>query len=207
MSSFVGCALVTSLDDLRGAGSDASSGGDANSGSDANSGGDASSDDAGVPNLVDNSSFENGAGGCGAAWGAGYNATYAQTSPGHSGNQACLVCLQEGATDSYELDSLVPIPVQSGTYYASAFLMTPGDAAAVSAGIQIYFTGDGGISNCVGDSTYCQGSMTDAPTGSWGSTSATFQVTGSGELKVDLHAYGAPVGSCFEVDDVSLTAQ
>ncbi len=191
----VGCSLFTSLDDLRaGGGAD----GSANE----------SGADAGDTNFVADPSFEQGAGGCGANWGDGYNDSIARTSPGRTGNSACLVCLQSGATGSYQINAVATIPVQTGQYYAEAWLSTPDGGVATQAGIQVYFTGDGGINGCNGDGTsYCQGSQVTPPIGSWSGSNTTFVVTGSGTVSIDLHSYADATGSCFIVDDVALYLQ
>lgn len=200
----VGCSLITPLDDLRGdaAPSDASAN-DAVSNNDSPTSTDGGADSGG--NLVSNSSFDNGNGGCGSNWGNGYGETFSRESPGHTGQYACDVCIQSSGS-SYQIDAVNPIPVQAGSYYAEAWLATDDGGVATQAGIQVYFTGDGGISNCNGDGTsYCQGNIVTP--GAWTVSSTTFDVTGSGEVNIDLHSYAGPANSCFAADDVALYAQ
>jgi hypothetical protein len=189
----VGCSVLTSLDQLSGDGTDGG-------GSDV-----AQTNDAGG-NLVANGSFENGQGGCGANWGNGYGMTFSRVAPGHTGGSACLVCIQ-GSGQSYEIDAVATIPVQAGSYYAEAWIDTPwdGGAATQGAGIQVRFTGDGGVSGCTGDSTYCQGSFVGP--GGWSTSSTTFVVSGSGTLQIGVHSYDGTADSCFALDDVALYAQ
>jgi hypothetical protein len=201
-ATLCGCSLTTPLADLGPL--DAGDAGDAGQSSDASSS-DASSD-AGA-NLISNGSFEQGAGGCGINWGAGYNATYMKTSPGRTGSSACVVCAQTGAMGSYAMDLLTPISVQPGSYYAEAWLTTPDGGVSTQAGIVVSYTVDGGVTNCSGIGQVCQGSFFTPPTGSWSPTSANFDVTTPETLMVQLHSFGAPPGSCFEVDDVALFAQ
>jgi hypothetical protein len=190
ITSFVaGCSLLTSLDGL---GPD-------------DGGGDAVSD--GSDNLLTNPSFEVGMGGCGTGWGNGYGMTFTRVSPGRTGSYACLVCALPNETDSYELDSLIPVPAEAGSYYAEAWLTTPEGGVATVAGIQGEYAGDGGISSCTGTNTICQGTFFTPPVGTWSVSSATFTVSASGTLSVNVHSYGAPTGSCFEVDDLALYAQ
>jgi hypothetical protein len=195
----VGCAALTSLDDLKGQSDDG--GGDVvglhDSGAD------------GGGNLVTNGSFENGNGGCGTNWGNGYGMTFTRVSPGHTGNSACLVCINASNLDSYQINAIATIPVQAGNYYAEAWLGTPwdGGVATANAGLQIYFVGDAGtISGCTGDGTsYCQGSFVSGPP--WSTSSVTFIVKGSGALALDVHSYDNTASGCFAVDDVALYAQ
>jgi hypothetical protein len=165
--------------------------------------------DAGTANLVDNPSFENGAGGCGTNWGNGYNQTAMRVSPGRTGMYACDVCITPGASGSYQINAVKTIDVQSGNYYAEAWLSTPQGGVATSAGLQVFFTGDGGISGCNGTpNTYCQaGFVMAAPGGAYMSSSTSFVVTGSGTVTLDLHSYDSTASSCFLVDDVALYAQ
>lgn len=188
------CSLLTSLDDL------GSGGGDGGQPNDAGGG------DAGA-NLVPNGSFDQGNGGCGVSWGNGYNMTFMSTSPGRTGSNACLVCIQPTASGSYGLDLLTPISVPAGSYYAEAWLTTPDGSAPTPAGILISYDVDGGVSGCGGIGQNCQGSFFDPPTGSWAVSTATFLVTGTETLHVEIHSYGGDPGTCYVVDDVALYAQ
>jgi hypothetical protein len=105
-SLLIGCSLVTSLDDL--GPSDGAPSGDASMDAADSEVGDAGAGDADA-NLVSNASFDQGQGGCGPGWGNGYGMTFTRISPGRTGPYACEVCIQ-GTTDSYEVDSLIPIP-------------------------------------------------------------------------------------------------
>ncbi len=200
IASFVaGCSLLTSLDGLGssdGGGDSHASDGSADSGGDGGNG-----------NLLTNPSFELGSGGCGTGWGNGYGMTFTRVSPGRTGSYACLVCVLPNQTDSYELDSLIPVPAQAGSYYAEAWLSTPEGGVATQAGVQGLYAGDGGISSCIGTSTICQGTFFPPPVGTWSLSSATFTVTASGTIAVNVHSYAAPAGSCFVVDDLALYAQ
>ncbi len=216
--AIVGCSALTSLDDLEG---QSEGGGDdvvqaSDAGSDVVQASDAGSDvvqtsdasDAGG-NLVTNGSFENGNGGCGANWGNGYGMTFTRVSPGHTGNSACLVCIQ-GSGLSYQIDAIATMPVQAGNYYAEAWIDTPwdGGAATQKAGIQVRLVGDAGtITGCIGDGTsYCQGTFV-TPNSGWAPSSTTFVVAGSGGLQIDIHSYDGTASSCFALDDVALYAQ
>jgi len=198
-----GCSLITSLDALRSDAGATDGGGDAAILPEAS---DDASGDAGGGNLVTNPSFDEGQGGCGPSWGNGYGMTYTRVSPGRTGSFACMVCIQ-GSTGSYELDDSTAIAVQAGSYYVEAWLASAADAAPIPAGVQVYFTGDGGLSGCNGSATYCQGNFFTAPVGSWSSSSTTFDVTGSGQITIDLHAYAGDDASCFIVDDVAAYLQ
>jgi hypothetical protein len=189
-----------------GAGSD---GGQASDGATPASDGGAGTDSGSNGNLIDNPGFENGAGGCGSNWGNGYGQTFMRASPGRNGSMyACEVCIS-GSGGSYQINAVKAIPVTAGNYYAEAWLSTPEGGVATSTGIQVYFTGDGGLSGCTGSATYCQGMpfVMAAPGGDWSSSSTSFVVTGSGTVTVDLHSYAGTASSCFLVDDVALYAQ
>ncbi len=220
-SLLVRCSLITSLDDLKSG--DGAVVGDAappdapgpDTSTSDGSPNDAPGVDAPPPdsgsdaggNLVTNPSFENGSGGCGTSWGNGYGMTFFRASPGHTGQYACEVCVQ-GAQTSYQLDDITSIAVQPGNYYAEAWVTTPDGGVAAEPGIQVYYTGDGGITGCNGNgTTYCQGNFSAPPIGSWTSTSTSFAVSGSGTVKIDVHSYQGTASSCFEVDDVALYQQ
>ena len=208
-----GCSALTSLGDLS-QGDAAST--DANgsdvvgsdvTGSDVvqtNDGG-----DGGNGNLVTNGDFESGQGGCGTNWGNGYGKTFMRVSPGHAGS-ACLVCDNGANSGSYELQSISPIPVQAGNYYAEAWMETPWDGGvgvqSPGIGLQVKFTGNGSLSGCIGDTTTCQANFVTNGSG-WMLSSTTFIVSGSGSLQIAAHAYQSTAGSCFALDDVALYAQ
>jgi hypothetical protein len=206
------CSALTSLDDLS-SGADGSTGSDSGGSDVANANDVVQTNDAGGDaggNLVANGGFENGQGGCGTNWGNGYSGTFTRVSPGHTGSNACLVCTSFSNPDSYQIDAIGLIPVQAGNYYAEAWLGTPWDGGFPTAkvGVQIYFVGDAGtISGCpAGDGkTYCQGSFVSAPP--WTTSSVSFVVAGSGQLKLDVHSYAGDAGTCFVVDDVAVYAQ
>ncbi|HEY2367500.1 MAG TPA: hypothetical protein VGH87_13990 [Polyangiaceae bacterium] len=214
----VGCAALTSLDDLSQGQSDASGAdvigsdaipSDGGGGNDVVQTSDAGDASDGGGNLLTNGGFENGNGGCGTNWGNGYGMTFTRVSPGHTGNSACVVCTNGSNSDSYQLDAVATIPVHAGNYYAEAWLGTPwdGGVATANAGVQVYFVGDAGtISGCIGDGTsYCQGSFVSGPP--WSTSSVTFVVAGSGAVMLDVHSYDGTASSCFAVDDVALYAQ
>lgn len=211
----VGCAALTSLDDLSQGQTDAGGAdvtrpdgapSDGGGGNDVVQTGDASD---GGGNLLANGGFENGNGGCGTNWGNGYGMTFMRASPGHTGNSACLVCLQ-GSGASYQIDAIATIPVTAGNYYAEAWIQTPwdGGAATAKAGVQVYFVGDAGaITGCVGDGkSYCQGGFV-GPGSGWAPSSTTFVVSGSGALQIELHSYDGTAMSCFAADDVAVYQQ
>ena len=219
---FLGCTLLTPLDELGSADSSTpdvtvpDAAGDATTNdapvedvSTIDSPADAPPGDAGTDangNLITNGSFEIGMGGCGTNWGNGYGQTFSRVSPGRTGPYACEVCIQ-GTQTSYQFNWIPSIPVQPGSYYAEAWFMTPDGGVPADPGIQVYYTGDGGVSGCSGDSTYCQGNFSAPPVGSWISSSTSFVVSGSGTVAIDVHSYQGTPSSCFEVDDVALYAQ
>ncbi|HEY1957751.1 MAG TPA: hypothetical protein VGH28_19155 [Polyangiaceae bacterium] len=202
-SLLIGCSVLTSLDELGEGG--ASPDGSATDGA---TGSDATGSDAGS-NLLQNPSFDDSQGGCGPGWGNGYGMTFTRVSPGRTGPYACEVCIASGATDSYQMVSLQPIPVQAGPYYAEGWVMTPDGGTAVQGGvgIQVFYDIDAGISQCSGIGDICQGSMTQQPTSTWAVTSASFVANGPGSVTISFHAYGDTPSSCFLVDDAALYAQ
>jgi len=205
-SLLAACSLITSLDGL---GSQTTSDGappaDATQETIANDTG--TGTDAGTGNLVPNPSFDDGQGGCGPSWGNGYGMTYTRVSPGRTGPYACEVCIQ-GSSSSYALSSLVQIPVDAGSYYAEAWLMTPdgGIAEQNGVGVLIGYDIDAGISSCIGTPGYCQGSISTPPS-TWAKSSASFVSNGPGTATVEIHTYGGTAGSCVIVDDVAFYAQ
>lgn len=214
VGALAGCEFITSLDGLGPADGqaadvtapDAFDGAPIDAVAAPESGPDA---EAGTSDLVANGGFESAAAvGCGSNWGPGYGSSYTQVAPGRSGSYACEVCVQ-GSQTSYQMNAIATVPVQPGSYAAQAYFTTPDGGVAVTpgAGLQIYYTGDGGVSGCTGDSTYCQAYFQPPPVGSWYASSTVFTVTGSGTLSIDVHGYGGTPNSCFVVDDVTLVQQ
>ncbi len=185
VSFSVGCALATDLSDLRGGGGDGG-------------GGDAGGDGAASGNLVDNSSFETGAGGCGPGW-SGYAQTLSFSSTARTGKQSCDVC-QAGSVSSYALEE-DSIQLAAGNYYAEAWIETPSTSVAVLSGVVVYFTPQGG------SQTSFQGSQVTAGT-SWTQSQLQFTVDKAGTAQIQVHVFNPPsTGSCILVDDVSLLPQ
>jgi hypothetical protein len=187
------CSLFVSLDDLNGTTTD---GGGGDSGTD------------GTTSLIRNGTFDQGAGGCGANWGAGYNETYMRVSPGHTGANACLVCATS-VSGSYQIDALDTLTLPAGSYYVEGWIETPDGSPApqIGIGIQLRTTTDAGSITGCSSSNYCQGSESPAPIGSWAPSAATFGVTGTASVMLDVHSYEAPPGACFVLSDVVLYAQ
>ena len=135
--------------------------------------------------------------------------TFTRVSPGRTGPYACEVCVQ-GTQTSYQLASLQPIPVQSGTsYYTEAWLETPegGVQDEAGVGVQVVFKIDAGVSACAGIGNVCQGTFNVLPTGTWQQSTATFTANGPGTVTLAIHAYHGTPGSCFVVDDVAMYVQ
>ncbi len=194
---------MTSLDDLKGDSGSTPSDGAAQDGAT----NDSQTSDAGSGNLLTNGSFELGQGGCGSDWGNGYGMTFTRVSPGHTGQYACLVCMQGGG-DSYELDNIAPVTVSAGSYYVEAWVLASDGGVAGDPGVQVYLADggdDGGMQGCTGGGAYCQGSFFTAPA-AWTASSTTFSLAAGGVLKIDMHSYMGN-GSCFIVDDVAVFAQ
>src|SRR6202042_2458347 len=130
--------------------------------------------------------------------------TFTRVSPGHSGQYACLVCMQGGG-DSYELDNILPIAVPAGSYYVEAYVLASDSGTPGDPGVQVYLADggdDSGMQGCTGGGTYCQGSFFTAPA-TWAASSTTFSLATSGVVTIDVHSYMGN-GSCFIVDDVSV---
>jgi hypothetical protein len=102
----------------------------------------------------------------------------------------------------------VPIPINAGSYYAEAWLMTPDGGVSDPNGVSVNVQYDpsAGISGCGGISPYCQGSIVTVP-GTWTKTTASFVSSAPQNVMMDLHSYGGTASSCFIVDDVALFAQ
>jgi hypothetical protein len=187
--SFVaGCALTTDLSDLRGGSSPNDAGGDGGNGGDGGTSG----------NLVGNSSFETGAGGCGPGW-SGYAQTLTFSTTARTGARSCDVC-QQGAVSSYALEE-DSIQLAAGNYYAEAWIETPSTSDAVLSGVVVYFTPQGG------SQTSFQGGQVTAGT-SWTQSQLQFTVDKPGTASIQVHVFSPPAtGSCILVDDVSLLPQ
>lgn len=204
-SLMAGCSLVTSLDGL---GPTDGAAGDVANDVVTNDAGDASAPPDSGGNLAANPSFDDGQGGCGPGWGNGYGMTFTRVSPGRTGPYACEVCIGQGATGSFALASLAPIPVQAGSYYTEAWLMTPDGGVPVGngVGIQVVYDIDAGIGGCQGIGNVCQGSFFQPPP-TWQKSTASFTANGPGSMTLQIHAYDNTPSSCFLVDDVAVYAQ
>ena len=131
--------------------------------------------------FLTNGSFEFGQAAADPSWGNGYGMTFTRVSPGHTGQYACLVCMQ-GSGDSYEIDNITPVNVGAGSYYVEAWVLAPDSGALGSPGVQVYLDGgdDAGMQGCTGGGQYCQGGFATAPatwTPSSGADSTSPQVS------------------------------
>jgi hypothetical protein len=157
-------------------------------------------DESGATNFLDDPGFEVDCSASSSPWGI-WQSTLASDTRAHSGSLSCLVCAQTGFT-AYSIEQWPPVMLADGqTYMLTVWVRSTSGTATgdtIWLAIRTWFQGTV-VSNQGGS----------VALGAWATGTQSLTVTGSVD-KLDVYVANggaSTLGTCFLIDDASLTLQ